>query len=81
MTRAQLSATDHYRPGRRFISFPTAAELRYGAIRRGWGEARMLKLDSKIQRAEVVHTGPERRRPARRQTRDRHSGHRHPPHA
>jgi predicted nucleic acid-binding protein len=36
----------------------TAAELRYGAIHRGWGEARMLKLDSKIQRAEVVHTGP-----------------------
>jgi hypothetical protein len=34
-----------------FISFQTAAELRYGAIRRGWGEARMLKLDSKIQRA------------------------------
>ncbi len=29
-----------------FISFQTAAELRYGAIRRGWGEARMLKLDS-----------------------------------
>jgi tRNA(fMet)-specific endonuclease VapC len=42
-----------------FISFQTAAELRYGAIRRGWGEARMLKLDSKIRRAEVVHTGPE----------------------
>jgi hypothetical protein len=38
-----------------FISFQTATELRYGAIRRGWGEARMLKLDSKIQRAEVVH--------------------------
>ncbi len=42
-----------------FISFQTATELRYGAIRRGWGEARMLKLDSKIQRAGVVHTGPE----------------------
>ncbi|MGO9322068.1 MAG: PIN domain-containing protein [Solirubrobacteraceae bacterium] len=42
-----------------FISFQTAAELRYGALRRGWGEARMLKLNSKIQRAEVVHTGPE----------------------
>jgi hypothetical protein len=45
--------------GRAFISFQTAAELRYGAIRCGWGEARMLKLDSKIRRAEVVHTGPE----------------------
>jgi len=42
-----------------FISFQTAAELRYGALRRRWGAARMLKLDAKIQRAEVVHTGPE----------------------
>ncbi len=42
-----------------FISFQTVAELRYGALRRGWGTARMLKLDAKIQRAEVVHTGPE----------------------
>ncbi|HEV7942814.1 MAG TPA: PIN domain-containing protein [Solirubrobacteraceae bacterium] len=42
-----------------FISFQTVAELRYGAIRRGWGEARMRKLDAKIHRVEVVHTGPE----------------------
>jgi predicted nucleic acid-binding protein len=42
-----------------FISFQTAAELRYGALRRGWGTARMLKLDTKINCAEVVHTGPE----------------------
>lgn len=42
-----------------FISFQTVAELRYGAIRRGWGEARMLMLNAKVQRAEVVHTGPE----------------------
>jgi predicted nucleic acid-binding protein len=42
-----------------FISFQTVAELRYGALRRGWGEARMLRLDAKIARAEVVHTGPE----------------------
>lgn len=42
-----------------FISFQTVAELRYGALRRGWGTARMLKLDAKIDRAEVVHTGPE----------------------
>lgn len=46
--------------GRRaFISFQTAAELRYGALRRGWGEGRMLRLDAKIHRAEIVHTGPE----------------------
>ncbi len=41
------------------ISFQTVAELRYGALRRSWGDARMLRLDAKIQRAEVVHTGPE----------------------
>lgn len=46
--------------GRRaVISFQTAAEVRYGALRRGWGTARMLKLDAKIQRVEVVHTGPD----------------------
>ena len=42
-----------------FIAFQTAAELRYGAIRRGWGEARMVKLEAKMQRIEVVQTGPE----------------------
>lgn len=42
-----------------FISFQTAAELRYGALRRSWGDARMLKLNAKIARAEIVHTGPE----------------------
>lgn len=42
-----------------FISFQTAAELRFGAILRGWGAARMLKLDARIASAEIVHTGPE----------------------
>jgi predicted nucleic acid-binding protein len=42
-----------------FISFQTAVELRYGAIRRGWGTARMLRLEAKIAHVEVVHTGPE----------------------
>lgn len=41
------------------ISFQTAAEIRYGALLRGWGRARMLKLESKLQFAEIVHTGPE----------------------
>jgi hypothetical protein len=40
-----------------FISFQTVAELRYGALHRGWGEARMFRLDAKIARAEIVHTG------------------------
>ena len=42
-----------------FISFQTAAELRYGALRRGWGAARMLKLEARIGMVQVVHTGPE----------------------
>lgn len=42
-----------------FISFQTVAELRYGALRRGWGAARILQLDARTQRAEVVHSGPE----------------------
>jgi len=33
--------------------------LRYGRIRRGWGHARMLRLEAKLQRVEVVHSGPE----------------------
>jgi len=42
-----------------FISFQTAAELRYGAFRRGWGETRMAALEARINTAETVHTGPE----------------------
>ena len=42
-----------------FISFQTAAELRYGAIRRGWGQPRMRRMAAKIERVEVVHSGPE----------------------
>jgi len=42
-----------------FISFQTAAELRYGAFRRNWGPRRMQELEVRIARAETVHTGPE----------------------
>ena len=42
-----------------FISFQTAAELRYGALRRSWGAARMRSLEARIDRAETVHSGPE----------------------
>ena len=42
-----------------FISFQTVAELRFGAIRRGWGSARMVRLEAKLARAVVVHTGDE----------------------
>lgn len=42
-----------------FISFQTAAELRFGAMRRDWGESRMRKLEARIAKAETVHSGPE----------------------
>ncbi|MDO8208906.1 PIN domain-containing protein [Conexibacter sp. CPCC 206217] len=42
-----------------FISFQTAAELRYGALLRGWGQPRLLKLEALIGRVEVVHSGPD----------------------
>jgi predicted nucleic acid-binding protein len=42
-----------------FISFQTEAEIRFGALLRGWGQARMLKLEARIAAAEIVHSGPE----------------------
>jgi predicted nucleic acid-binding protein len=42
-----------------FISFQTAAELRYGALLRNWGESRIRKLEARIAAAETVHTGPD----------------------
>lgn len=42
-----------------FISFQTEAELRFGALLRGWGRARMLRLEARIAAAETVHSGPE----------------------
>lgn len=42
-----------------FISFQTAAELRYGALRRGWGQVRTRTLEARINQAETVHSGPE----------------------
>lgn len=42
-----------------FLSFQTVAELRFGALRRGWGGARVRKLEAKIAAAEVVHSGDE----------------------
>jgi len=35
------------------------AELRYDALLRGWGTARMRRLDAAVARAEVVHSGPD----------------------
>lgn len=41
------------------ISFQTATELRYGALRRNWGVTRMRKLEARIAEAETVHSGPD----------------------
>ncbi len=40
-----------------FISFVTAAELRYGAALAAWGERRLARLDARIAVAEVVWAG------------------------
>lgn len=42
-----------------FISGQTAAELRNGALRRGWGEKRMRELEARIGAAQTVHAGPD----------------------
>jgi predicted nucleic acid-binding protein len=42
-----------------FISFQTAAELRFGALRRGWGAKRMGDLEARVGAAETVHSGSE----------------------
>ncbi|WP_395154853.1 PIN domain-containing protein [Ilumatobacter sp.] len=41
------------------ISFQTAAELRYGALLRGWGPTRLAALERAIDGVEVVHSGDE----------------------
>jgi len=42
-----------------FISFQTVAEVRYGALLRGWGATRLRRMEAEIARTEVVHTGPD----------------------
>lgn len=42
-----------------FLSFQTVAELRYGALLRGWGSTRLRRLETAIASAEVVQTGPD----------------------
>lgn len=42
-----------------FLAFQTVMELRFGALNRGWGAARMLRLETLIGRAQIVHTGAE----------------------
>lgn len=42
-----------------FISFQTEAEIRFGAQLRGWGRARLLRMESTLAAAEVIQSGPE----------------------
>lgn len=41
------------------LSFQTVAELRFGALRQGWGTRRLAHLDERLNRAEVVWAGPD----------------------
>jgi len=41
------------------LSFQTVAEVRYGALLRGWGSVRRRRLDVAIAEAEVVDSGPD----------------------
>lgn len=42
-----------------FISFQTATEVRFGALVRQWGKKRMVELEDKLSKVEIVHSGPE----------------------
>lgn len=42
-----------------FVSFQTVAEVRYGALLRGWGASRVRRMEAEIATIEVVHTGAE----------------------
>ena len=42
-----------------FVSFQTIAEIRYGALLRGWGATRLRRMEAEIARIEVIHSGPQ----------------------
>ncbi len=44
-----------------FISFQTDAEIRFGAKLRGWGSARLVRMESTLASAEIVDSGPDLR--------------------
>ena len=37
------------------VAFQTVAELRYGALRAGWGAARRAELEARVRQAAVAH--------------------------
>ncbi|MGH9063003.1 MAG: PIN domain-containing protein [Acidimicrobiales bacterium] len=41
------------------ISFQTAAEVRHGAIKGGWGPARLRRLEVRLAEVDIAWPGPE----------------------
>ena len=41
------------------MSFQTVAEVRYGALLRGWGAARLGRMEAALGRIEIVYPGPD----------------------
>jgi predicted nucleic acid-binding protein len=53
--RELLRRYRQYLTGRPIVlAFPTVAELRYGAYKDGWGEARLRDLESRLREVQVV---------------------------
>ncbi|MBA2279652.1 MAG: PIN domain-containing protein [Acidimicrobiia bacterium] len=42
-----------------FVSFQTVAEVRYGALLRGWGDTRLRRMEAAFGRIEIVYPGPD----------------------
>ena len=56
--RPSLTRTSRSWSGRvEFVSFQTVAEIRFGAQLRGWGNARLARMEAEIAHSEVVHSG------------------------
>jgi tRNA(fMet)-specific endonuclease VapC len=41
------------------VSFQTVAEVRYGALLRGWGDTRLRRMEAAFDRIEIVYPGPD----------------------
>lgn len=41
------------------VSFQTVAEVRYGAMLRGWGDMRLRVMEAAFGRIEIVYPGPD----------------------
>jgi tRNA(fMet)-specific endonuclease VapC len=41
------------------VSFQTVAEVRYGALLRGWGDTRLRRMEAAFGQIEIVYPGPD----------------------